>query len=261
LVWGNVPGSIGAADVLGAALATEGSRCGGGGIGAIDALSAETSEGGSAREHARSAAAIIAKPGFGGVDMKSILLALPLVLACDPPPQGPQQVTYQNGYAQQGPAQPGNGYGGAQPTSGATAATPAVTYAPTETAATANPTMSVIAAPTATAMAAPTATTAAPVTIQTTPVPLGVQPMPLPSATTTAMTPLPSPQQTQSKMATPGTGAFQCTSDAQCLLGKCNVQFGRCAYPCKTTENDCKAGNVCTASGVCLPKAAAGIKM
>ena len=199
--------------------------------------------------------------------MKSILLALPLVVAaCDPPPaaQGPQQVTYQNGYAQQGPAQQGQqqGYGGygAQPT----AAVPAqpVTYAPTDTPP--NPTMSVIAAPTTT-VAAPAMTAPPPVEIQTTPVPLGVQPMPLPSATTNAttnatMTPLPPPQ-AQSKMATPGNGAFQCTSDAQCLLGKCNVQFGRCAYPCKTTENDCKAGNVCTASGVCLPKAAAGVKM
>jgi len=191
--------------------------------------------------------------------MKSILLAL-LVLACDPPPQGPQQVTYQNGYAQQGPAQqPTYGYGAA-PT--ATTTTQPITYTATEPAATADPTMSVIAAPTATAATvAPAATVAAPVAIQTTPVPLGVQPMPLPSATTTAaMTPLPSPAQ-QSKMATPGAGAFQCTSDAQCLLGKCNVQFGRCAYPCKSSENDCKAGNVCTASGVCLPKAAAGVKM
>lgn len=205
---------------------------------------------------------MIATPGLGGIEMKSILLALVTVLACDPPPQGPQQVTYQNGYAQQGPAQQGpaqqqqqqQGYGG--PT--------AVTYSPTDQAqANPSPTMSVIAAPTATAVA-PAATVAAPpAEIQTTPVPLGVQPMPLPSTTATgAMTPLPPPtQQTQSKMATPGTGAFQCTSDAQCLLGKCNVQFNRCAYPCKSSENDCKAGNVCTASGVCLPKAAAGIKM
>ena len=194
--------------------------------------------------------------------MKSILLALVAVVACDPPPpQGPQQVTYQNGYAQQGPAQAGQqqGYGyGSQPT--ATAVARPVTYSPTNPAP--DPTMSVIAAPTAT-VAAPAMTAPPPVEIQTTPVPLGVQPMPLPSATTNAtMTPLPPPQQqTQSKMATPGTGAFQCTSDAQCLLGKCNVQYGRCAYPCKSTENDCKAGNVCTASGVCLPKAAAGVKM
>jgi hypothetical protein len=193
---------------------------------------------------------MIATPGLGDFEMKSILLALVIVgsvFACDPPPQGPQQVTYQNGYAQQGPAR--TGYGTA-PSS--TVPTQPITYSPADpAAATASPTMTVIAAPTATvAQAAP------PVEIQTTPVPLGVQPLPLPSATTTA-----APQQTQSWMATPGTGAFQCTSDAQCLLGKCNVQFGRCAYPCKSTENDCKAGNVCTASGVCLPKAAAGIKM
>jgi len=202
---------------------------------------------------------MIAKPGLGGVEMKSILVALPLVLACDPPPQGAQQVTYQNGYAQQGPAQQGpaqqqQGYGGSTP----------ITYTPTADQTQSSPTMTVITAPTGAAVA-PAATVAAPpaAEIQTTPVPLGVQPMPLPSGTTGGTTtPLPPPtQQTQSKMATPGAGAFQCTSDAQCLLGKCNVQFNRCAYPCKSTENDCKAGNVCTASGVCLPKAAAGIKM
>ncbi len=246
---------MGAADALGAATERADGLGGGGGIGAIDALSAETSDGGSAREHARSAAAIIAMPGFGGFEMKSILLALCLagVVACDPPPQGPLQVTYQNGYAQQGPAQrPGYGYG-ATPTSTSTVPTQPITYAPNDPGtATANPTMTVIAAPTAT-VASVAAGAPPPVEIQTTPVPLGVQPLPLPSATTTVAP--------QSKMATPGTGAFQCTSDAQCLLGKCNVQFGRCAYPCKSTENDCKAGNVCTTSGVCLPKAAAGVKM
>jgi hypothetical protein len=267
-VWGNVPGSIdGAADALGAALATADGLGGGGGIGAIEALSAETSVGGSPREHARSTAAIIAKPGFGGVDMKSIWLALPLVvIACDPPPpQGPQQVTYQNGYAQQGgPAQPGGGYG-APPTM-ANGQTQPITYTPSDQPQSTTPMMTTITAPGATAVvAAPTATVAAPppVEIQTTPVPLGVQPLPLPSVTATVgAPPQQMPQQPmQSKMATPGPGAFQCTSDAQCLLGKCNVQFNRCAYPCRSTENDCKVGNVCTASGVCLPKAAAGVKM
>jgi hypothetical protein len=199
---------------------------------------------------------MIATPGFGGFEMKTILAAFALasLLACDPPPQGPQQVTYQNGYAQQGPAQQSPGTAATSP--GATATSPGVTYTPNEptptTTVTAPP---VIVAPTATATAAP------PVEIQTTPVPLGVQPMPLPSATTTATTAPPTITGATSKMATPGTGAFQCTSDAQCLLGRCNVQFGRCAYPCKTSENDCKAGNVCTAAGVCLPKGAAGVKM
>jgi hypothetical protein len=261
-VWGNVPGSMGAADALGATLAMADARGGGGGIGAIEALSAETSAGGSPREHARSAAAMIAQPGLGGIDMKSILLALPLVIACDPPPQGPQQVTYQNGYAQQGPAQQGYGGYGAQPGATSNVPTQPITYSPAPQS-TVDPgaTMTTITAPGATVAPAVTATVAAPpVEIQTTPVPLGVQPLPLPSTTTVAPN-APPVQQTQSKMATPGTGAFQCTSDAQCLLGKCNVQFGRCAYPCKSSENDCKAGNVCTASGVCLPKAAAGVKM
>lgn len=196
---------------------------------------------------------MIATPGFGGFEMKSILLALPLVLACDPPPQGPQEVTYQNGYAQQGPAhQAQYGYG-AQPTATATTAQPSVTYTTTDPA----PTTTV--AP-ATTMTAPPAQTA-PVEIQTTPVPLGVQPLPLPSATTTTTVAPAATQAPQSKMAVPGVGAFQCTSDAQCLLGRCNVQYQRCAFPCKSTENDCKSGNVCSSSGVCLPKAAAGVKM
>ena len=158
-----------------------------------------------------------------------------VLVACaceEPPPQGPRETSYQNGYAQttyQNGSSPT-----LQPTSTSTAP---ITYAPTE------PDPNV-----------------ASLQIQTTPVPLGVEPAPLPSASA-APSAAPSASQSTVKMAVPGNAAFQCQSDAQCLLGKCNVQFGRCAYPCKSTENDCKAGNVCTASGVCLPKAAAGVKM
>jgi hypothetical protein len=106
-VWGNVPGSIGAAVALGAALATAEGRGGGGGIAATEALSGATSDGGSAREQAKASAAIIARPGFGGFEMKSIfaVFALASVLACDPPPQGAQEISYENGYAQTGPRQ------------------------------------------------------------------------------------------------------------------------------------------------------------
>jgi hypothetical protein len=153
--------------------------------------------------------------------------------ACEEPaPQGPRETSYQNGYAQttyQNGSSPT-----LQPTSTSTAP---ITYAPTAS----DPNV-------------------APLQIQTTPVPLGVEPAPLPSVSG-APSAVPSASQSSVKMAAPGHAAFQCQSDAQCLLGRCNLQYGRCAYPCKNSEVDCKAGNVCTAGGVCMPRGAAGVKM
>jgi hypothetical protein len=195
------------------------------------------------------------------------------LLACDEPQQQPQdpsrvsydngypqtqaqangrQTTYQNGYAQQGPMQPQQ-----QP----------ITYTPTTPAGGGGgATIQSVPAATATVALPPQQQQPVAVEMQTTPVPLGVQPLPLPAQTATAAPPAatiaaPPTAAGKSSMAVPGPGAFQCTSDAQCLLGRCNTQYSRCAYPCKSSENDCKAGNVCTAGGICMPKGAAGIKM
>jgi hypothetical protein len=205
---------------------------------------------------------MLAMPGFGGFVMKTISAAiapatvLALALACDPPPpQGPQQLSYENGYPQTsqqayaGQTTYQNGY----PQQGAATASPPVTYTQTDSTPQSQP-QEVGVQPQATATAA---TPTAPVHIQTTPVPLGVQALPPPTATTAT----PTAPTANKSMAVPGPGAFQCSSDAQCLLGRCNTQYGRCAYPCRSTENDCKAGNVCTAAGLCMPKAAAGVKM
>ena len=165
------------------------------------------------------------------------------LIACEePPPRGPGQWSYQNGYAQTTAEANGqqttyaNGYAqtNAPPA-------PSVTYTP-------------LAQQSSQAQPAPTATQ-----MQTTPVPLGVQTLapPVPTTTTTATTPT-SPV---IQMAVPGAGAFGCSTDAQCMLGRCNTSYGHCAYPCKTSEIDCKPGNVCTPSGVCLPRVAGGVSM
>ncbi len=191
-----------------------------------------------------------------------------VALACDPPPpQGPQQLTYQNGFAQTTPQAYGrhtnyqNGY--AQQGVAPQPSSSGVTYTPSELAPSAN-----LSADAQTA-------TASTVPMQTTPVPVGVQALPPPSTTAApaatanpsgTLPPLPatggvSVAPSGKAMATPGSGAFACSSDAQCLLGRCNLQFKRCAYPCKNSEVDCKAGNVCTATGLCMPRGAAGVGM
>ncbi len=203
--------------------------------------------------------------------MKSISAAiapatvLALTLACDPPPpQGPQQLTYENGYPQSsqqayaGQTTYQNGY----PQQAAATASPSVTYTRTDAPQQVqSQPQQVGVQPQPTVTATATAAPQAPVQIQTTPVPLGVQALPPPTATATVTATPAAPTTANKSMAVPGPGAFQCSSDAQCLLGRCNTQYSRCAYPCKSTENDCKAGNVCTAAGLCMPKGAAGVKM
>jgi len=57
-------------------------------------------------------------------------------------------------------------------------------------------------------------------------------------------------------MATPNAFALPCTSDASCGLGRCNVQFQKCAFPCAGPV-DCAAGATCNPlTGLCLPGAA-----
>ena len=49
----------------------------------------------------------------------------------------------------------------------------------------------------------------------------------------------------------PAPMAFPCSSDATCGLHKCNMQVGRCQWPCQTNE-DCQAGAACM-TPFCMP--------
>lgn len=62
---------------------------------------------------------------------------------------------------------------------------------------------------------------------------------PPPAATTTAP---PSPL------------ALPCQNDFTCGTHKCNLQTGRCAFPCANAQTDCAAGMGCV-SGLCVPGA------
>ncbi|HYP76359.1 MAG TPA: hypothetical protein VER12_10400 [Polyangiaceae bacterium] len=88
------------------------------------------------------------------------------------------------------------------------------------------------------------------------PAPTLAQPQPAVTAATPApvvTAPAAAPAGT---MATPNAFALPCTSDASCGLGKCNVQFQKCAFPCAGPV-DCAAGATCnTMTGLCLPGAA-----
>jgi len=56
-------------------------------------------------------------------------------------------------------------------------------------------------------------------------------------------------------MATPNAFALPCQNDQSCGFAKCNVQFGKCAFPCVSAV-DCAAGATCNAvTGLCLPGA------
>ncbi len=65
-------------------------------------------------------------------------------------------------------------------------------------------------------------------------------------------------QQPAAQLAVPGPMALPCTSDAQCVTHKCNVQYSKCAFPCET-DNDCNTGSYCfkgvPTGATCLPKA------
>jgi hypothetical protein len=43
-----------------------------------------------------------------------------------------------------------------------------------------------------------------------------------------------------------------CQSDASCGTHRCNMQVGRCVFPCQNAAMDCAAGLGCMA-GVCVP--------
>ena len=67
------------------------------------------------------------------------------------------------------------------------------------------------------------------------------QPMPAPTAAPAA----------SGQMAVPGPIAFQCQNDVPCGTHHCNMQYGKCAFPCQSAA-DCIAPNSCMA-GFCVP--------
>jgi len=71
-------------------------------------------------------------------------------------------------------------------------------------------------------------------------------PAPVPSATAAPAAPAGSGQ-----MAVPGAVAFQCQNDLPCGTHHCNVQYGKCAFPCQTNV-DCIQPNTCV-MGLCVP--------
>lgn len=64
--------------------------------------------------------------------------------------------------------------------------------------------------------------------------------------------PTAAPPATGGQMAVPGPVAFQCTNDVPCGTHHCNVQYGKCAFPCQT-NSDCITPNACV-MGLCVPQ-------
>lgn len=75
------------------------------------------------------------------------------------------------------------------------------------------------------------------------PAPTAAAPAPAPAA--------PAPAAPATGLSQPSPLALACTTDANCLLHRCNTAVGKCAWPCQT-NNDCNPGNNCMA-GACLP--------
>jgi hypothetical protein len=77
-----------------------------------------------------------------------------------------------------------------------------------------------------------------------------------PTAAPTAM-PAPTAAPTGSgQMAVPGPIAFQCKDDVPCGTHHCNLQYGKCAFPCQSAA-DCLSPNSCMA-GLCVPAPGGG---
>ena len=67
-----------------------------------------------------------------------------------------------------------------------------------------------------------------------------------PAATVVAAARTPAAQ--AGDLAPPGPTALSCQSDVQCLGHKCNLQAGRCAFPC-AADSDCVSGATCFLGG------------
>jgi hypothetical protein len=60
------------------------------------------------------------------------------------------------------------------------------------------------------------------------------------------------PQPTATSTTQPSPLAIPCQSDFICGTHKCNLQVGRCAFPCADANADCAAGMGCL-NGLCVP--------
>jgi hypothetical protein len=75
---------------------------------------------------------------------------------------------------------------------------------------------------------------------------------PAPPAATQSPAPAPAPPPAApGQMAAPGALASQCQNDLPCGTHRCNVAYGKCAFPCQTNV-DCLAPNTCM-TGFCVP--------
>jgi hypothetical protein len=82
---------------------------------------------------------------------------------------------------------------------------------------------------------------------------------PPPPAPAPAPSPAPAPPPAPAasgQMAVPGPVAFQCQNDVPCGTHHCNVQYGKCAFPCQSNV-DCISPNSCV-MGLCVPAPPAG---
>jgi len=61
----------------------------------------------------------------------------------------------------------------------------------------------------------------------------------------------PPPTPTGAPTSQPSAVAFPCQADVQCLSHRCNVQVGKCAWPCQSND-DCQPGFQCV-SPACVP--------
>jgi hypothetical protein len=78
----------------------------------------------------------------------------------------------------------------------------------------------------------------------------GQSPAPPAATQSPAPAPMPSPA-APGQMAAPGALASQCQNDLPCGTHRCNVAYGKCAFPCQTNV-DCLAPNTCM-TGFCVP--------
>ena len=89
--------------------------------------------------------------------------------------------------------------------------------------------------------------------------PLPPQKEPPPRTTAREVIPAPSAgaEGDPRELTPPSPLALPCRSDAECMTHRCNLKFGKCAFPC-SGDQDCVAGAMCFVQGgamaTCVPK-------